>query len=54
MKPPSMIGRLMFSVTAMVVLFWIGAAVGGIVVMHDELAEIFDSSLQETTERLAP
>ena len=54
MKSPSLIGRLMFSVTAAVVSFWIVAAVGGILVMKDEFAEIFDSALQETTERLAP
>jgi len=54
MKSPSLIGRLMFSVTAAVVSFWIVAAVGGIMVMKDEFAEIFDSALQETTERLAP
>ena len=54
MKSPSLIGRLMFSVTAAVVTFWIVAAVGGILVMRDEFAEIFDSALQETTERLAP
>lgn len=54
MRAPSMIGRLMFSVTAVVVIFWIAAAAGGILVMRSELAEIFDSSLQETTERLTP
>lgn len=54
MKTPSLIGRLMFSVTAAVVIFWVVAAVGGIMVMRDEFAEIFDSALQETTERLAP
>lgn len=54
MKAPSLIGRLMFSVTAAVVIFWAVAAIGGIMVMRDEFAEIFDSALQETTERLAP
>ena len=54
MKSPSLIGRLMFSVTAAVVTFWVVAAVGGILVMRDEFAEIFDSALQETTERLTP
>lgn len=54
MKSPSLIRRLMFSVTAAVISFWVVAAVGGILVMHDEFSEIFDSALQETTERLAP
>lgn len=54
MKSPSLIGRLMFSVTAAVVSFWVVAAVGGIFVMSDEFAEIFDSALQETAERLTP
>lgn len=54
MKSPSLIGRLMFSVTAAVVTFWVVAAVGGIFVMSDEFAEIFDSALQETAERLTP
>ncbi len=54
MKQRSMIGRLMFSVTAAVVSFWITAAVCGIWVMREEFAEIFDSALQETAERLTP
>ncbi|WP_247997889.1 HAMP domain-containing sensor histidine kinase [Brucella tritici] len=49
-----MTGRLMFSVTVAVVSIWVIAAISGVLVMRDELAEVFDSALQETTERLAP
>lgn len=54
MKSHSLTGRLMFSVTAAVISFWFLAAIGGIFVMTDEFAEIFDSALQATAERLTP
>ncbi len=35
-------------------VFWLIAVGLGVYVMQDEFGEIFDSSLQETAERLAP
>jgi two-component system OmpR family sensor kinase len=50
----SMTRRLIIAVTGVAVIFWLAAAGFGIAVMHDEFSEIFDSSLQETAERLLP
>ncbi len=54
MSNPGMTRRLIFSLTAALVGFWLFAVAAGILVMHDELGEIFDSSLKETAERLTP
>ncbi|EJN02117.1 HAMP domain-containing sensor histidine kinase [Phyllobacterium sp. YR531] len=54
MKHRSMTRRLIFSLTATLILFWLLATTAGIFVMQDEFGEIFDGSLQATTERLTP
>jgi two-component system, OmpR family, sensor kinase len=54
MKNRSMTRRLIFSLTATLILFWLLATTAGIFVMQDEFGEIFDGSLQATTERLTP
>jgi two-component system, OmpR family, sensor kinase len=50
----SMTRRLVTALTCLVVLFWLIAVGIGAYVMNREFAEIFDSSLQETAERLMP
>ncbi|MGH6858789.1 MAG: histidine kinase dimerization/phospho-acceptor domain-containing protein [Phyllobacterium sp.] len=54
MKNNSMTRRLIFSLTATLIVFWLLAAGAGVLVMQDEFGEIFDGSLQETAERLTP
>lgn len=49
-----MTGRLILWLTGAATAFWLIAAGLGVAVMHDELGEIFDGSLQETAERLVP
>lgn len=46
--------RLMLWLTGSTILFWILAAGLGAFVMREEFDEVFDSSLQETAERLMP
>ncbi len=46
--------RLITTLTAMVVVFWLIAVGLGAYVMQHEFAEIFDGTLQETAERLMP
>lgn len=48
----SLARRLMLSLTGALVAFWLIAIAIGIQVMREEYDEVFDSSLQETTERL--
>lgn len=50
----SMTWRLIFWLTGAATAFWLVAAGLGVSVMEDEFGEIFDSSLEETTERLLP
>lgn len=52
--PKSLAGQLMLWITASVTVLWLVAVGFGALVMHDEFGEIFDSSLQETAERLVP
>lgn len=54
MKNRSMTRRLIFSLTATLIFFWLLAAGAGLIVMQDEFGEIFDGSLQATAERLTP
>lgn len=54
MPRASMTHRLMLWLTAVTILFWLGAAGFGAYVMHHEFDEVFDSALQETAQRLAP
>ncbi|MEK1886934.1 MAG: ATP-binding protein [Phyllobacterium sp.] len=53
MSSLGMTGRLIFSLTLALIGFWLVAVAAGVYVMQDEFGEIFDSSLKETTERLA-
>ncbi|TDH38552.1 HAMP domain-containing protein [Pseudohoeflea suaedae] len=54
LKPRSLAGRLVLSMSVLLGLFWtIGVALS-IHVMREEFDEVFDSALQETAERLAP
>lgn len=50
----SLSGRLVLSLSVLLVLFWTIAVGLSIHVMRAEFDEVFDSALQETTERLAP
>ncbi len=54
MKNRSMTRRLIFSLTATLIVLWLIATTAGMIVMQDEFGEIFDGSLQATTERLTP
>jgi two-component system OmpR family sensor kinase len=53
-KQMSMTRRLVFSVTGVVLVAWLLASVFSVMVMEEEFAEIFDSAVQETAERLLP
>lgn len=50
----SMTRRMVIALTSVVALSWLIASSLGIMVMQDEFAEIFDSGVQETAERLLP
>lgn len=51
---PSMTRRLILSLTFAMTFLWLLAVGLGLVVMEEELAEIFDGTLQDTAERLVP
>ena len=51
-RSDSMTRRMVIALTSVVALSWLVASSLGIMVMQDEFAEIFDSSVQETAERL--
>lgn len=51
---PSMTRRLILSLTLVMTCLWLLAVGLGLVVMEEELAEIFDGTLQDTAERLVP
>jgi two-component system OmpR family sensor kinase len=53
-RPKSLAGQLMLWITASITALWLVAVGFGALVMHDEFGEIFDSSLQETAERMVP
>ncbi|MCL6652832.1 ATP-binding protein [Agrobacterium rubi] len=53
-RKDSMTRRMVIALTSVVALSWLVASGLGIMVMQDEFAEIFDSSVQETAERLLP
>lgn len=50
----SMTRRMVIALTSVVALSWLIASSLGIMVMQDEFAEIFDSGVQETADRLLP
>ncbi len=52
--PKSLQGRLLLSLGAILLVFWIGAAWATAVLLRHEIEEVFDSSLQETAQRLLP
>jgi len=54
MKPFSIARRLLAWLTLSIIVFWIAASGLGTYVMHEEFGEIFDSSMQQTAERLLP
>ncbi len=51
---PSMTRRLILWLTLVMSFLWLLAVGLGLVVMEEELAEIFDGTLQDTAERLVP
>ncbi len=53
-RSDSMTRRMVIALTSVVALSWLIASSLGIMVMQDEFAEIFDSSVQETADRLLP
>lgn len=54
LKPRSLAGRLVLSISLLLTVFWITGVTLAIYIMRSEFDEVFDSALQETTERLAP
>jgi two-component system, OmpR family, sensor kinase len=53
-KRVSLSRKLIVSLSGLLFAFWTIAVLLGISVMRDEFDEVFDSALQETTERLVP
>jgi two-component system OmpR family sensor kinase len=53
-NPRSLAGRLVLSISVLLAVFWTIGVGLAIHVMRSEFDEVFDSALQETTERLAP
>jgi len=53
-EPSSLAGRLVLSISILLIVFWTVGVGLAIHVMRSEFDEVFDSALQETTERLAP
>ncbi|MFN7025307.1 MAG: histidine kinase dimerization/phospho-acceptor domain-containing protein [Pseudorhizobium sp.] len=53
-KRHSLTGRLVLSISLMLTFLWALAVGFGLLVMREEFDEVFDSALQETTERLVP
>ena len=54
LETKSLAGRLVWSLSLLLAVFWAIAVGLSIHVMRAEFDEVFDSALQETTERLAP
>ena len=52
--PESLQGRLLLSLGAVLLVSWIGASWITAVLLRHEIEEVFDSSLQETAQRLLP
>ncbi|MCO5066391.1 MAG: ATP-binding protein [Rhizobiaceae bacterium] len=53
-RPRSLQGRLLLSLGTVLLVIWIGAAWATALLLRHEIAEVFDSSLQETAQRLLP
>lgn len=54
LRKNGMTRKLVIALTSVVAISWLIASGLGIMVMQDEFAEIFDSGVQETAERLLP
>jgi two-component system OmpR family sensor kinase len=54
MRPRSLQGRLLVSLGAFLLVIWIGAAWATAILLRDGIEDVFDSSLQETAQRLLP
>ncbi|MBN9525683.1 MAG: sensor histidine kinase N-terminal domain-containing protein [Alphaproteobacteria bacterium] len=52
--PRSLQGRLLLSLGAILLVIWAGAAWATAMFLRHEIGEVFDSSLQETAQRLLP
>ncbi|MCD6071224.1 MAG: Integral rane sensor signal transduction histidine kinase [Microvirga sp.] len=52
--PRSLQGRLLLTLGAILLVVWIGAAWATAILLRHEIEEVFDSSLQETAQRLLP
>ncbi|MFC5843796.1 ATP-binding protein [Aminobacter ciceronei] len=52
--PRSLQGRLLLTLGAVMLAIWVGAAWATAVLLRHEIEEVFDSSLQETAQRLLP
>jgi two-component system OmpR family sensor kinase len=52
--PLSLQGRLLLTLGAVMLAIWVGAAWATAVLLRHEIEEVFDSSLQETAQRLLP
>lgn len=52
--PRSLQGRLLLTLGAVMLAIWVGAAWTTAVLLRHEIEEVFDSSLQETAQRLLP
>lgn len=53
-RPRSLQGRLLLSLGTVLLVIWVGAAWTTAVLLRHEIGQVFDSSLQETTQRLLP
>ncbi|GLK74562.1 sensor histidine kinase N-terminal domain-containing protein [Ancylobacter dichloromethanicus] len=53
-RPRSLQGRLLLSLGTVLLVIWVGAAWTTAVLLRHEIGEVFDSSLQETAQRLLP
>ncbi|MBS3651607.1 sensor histidine kinase N-terminal domain-containing protein [Pseudaminobacter sp. 19-2017] len=53
-RPRSLQGRLLLSLGAVLLVIWVGAAWATAVLLRHEIEKVFDSSLQETAQRLLP
>ena len=52
--PRSLQGRLLLTLGAVMLVIWVGAAWATALLLRHEIEEVFDSSLQETAQRLLP
>lgn len=52
--PRSLQGRLLLTLGTILLVIWVGAAWATAVLLRHEIEEVFDSSLQETAQRLLP